>query len=355
MRDQARHVYVTLDGLRGIAAIIVAERHTRGWFGHHVLQSGYLAVDFFFLLSGFVIAHAYDQRLRDGMPFIRFMAARVIRLYPLYLIGIVLTAIVEIYHRGYVSPYTLLCAALFLPNFPGSSRASWFVGASWSLSFELISNAVYAAFHRELNNRLLLGISAAGFALCAYCAFTFHGLDIGYRHPHILGGFARVTFAFFFGVYIYRNQVTLPSFSRFLSIPAIISMVAVMAIDPGKEMRPWVDLLSISILMPTILIVASQTVPSALSDRIFRWLGTISYGVYVLHSSSSKLLDIMVKETAGRGIAAHGMWAGAVAIAVIVAVVYVLDIIYDRPARKWLNRLLISPSSRSRDEPVTAP
>ncbi|MEO6395122.1 MAG: acyltransferase family protein [Devosia sp.] len=82
--------FLALDGLRGVAALIVVQRHGYFFLGGDMLPAGYLAVDFFFLLSGFVLAHAYDGRLRTTMSPLGFMRARLVRLYPLYLLGLVL-------------------------------------------------------------------------------------------------------------------------------------------------------------------------------------------------------------------------------------------------------------------------
>jgi len=78
----------TLDGLRGVAAIVVVLFHAI--FGAWVPRFGYLAVDLFFILSGFVLSHAYDKRFVAGMSVAEFLSLRVVRLYPLYLLGLVL-------------------------------------------------------------------------------------------------------------------------------------------------------------------------------------------------------------------------------------------------------------------------
>jgi peptidoglycan/LPS O-acetylase OafA/YrhL len=80
-----RHQFVLLDGLRGVAALAVVVTHALYFFPPTPMA--YLAVDFFFMLSGFVLAHAYGERLRQGMTAGRFMAIRLIRLYPLYALG----------------------------------------------------------------------------------------------------------------------------------------------------------------------------------------------------------------------------------------------------------------------------
>ena len=91
MQSSQRHVYLNLDALRGVAAISVMLYHFSPFITDgKVLPSSYLAVDLFFLLSGFVIAHAYDRKIESGMGFGTFLLIRLIRLYPLYLAGTLL-------------------------------------------------------------------------------------------------------------------------------------------------------------------------------------------------------------------------------------------------------------------------
>lgn len=86
----SRHKYQTLDGIRGIAALMIVLHHTGYYFSGLPFARSYLAVDLFFVLSGFVIAEAYSTRLKDGLSCFEFMRIRIIRLYPLYLLGTLL-------------------------------------------------------------------------------------------------------------------------------------------------------------------------------------------------------------------------------------------------------------------------
>lgn len=329
--------YTTLDGLRGIAAVLIIERHTRQWFEGLTFYSSYFAVDFFFLLSGFVLAHAYDDRLRNGMSAVSFMRSRAIRLYPLYMIALMLTIIIEFYNKGTISPITVLCALLFLPNYFGTTHGNWFVGASWSLSFELLVNSVFAAIHRELSNKVLIVIILLSFALCSYCVFTFGSLDIGYKHPHMIGGFARVFFSFFLGVLLYRNQFNKIIITKYLSWPCVIWFVLVLAIPNTKSFRPWIEITMISVVLPFLLVVASQTNPSRITKKIFYPLGIVSYGVYIMHSSLSSAIDILARDLFNIKLIDFTPWGGLIAIITMVIIVYILDKFYDAPIRKVLN------------------
>ena len=90
--EPIRPIYHSLNGLRGLAAIIVVLFHAEAFFGRQIAPGGYLAVDLFFVLSGFVIAHAYDHKFAQGLPAFTFIRHRLIRFYPLYLLGLLIGA-----------------------------------------------------------------------------------------------------------------------------------------------------------------------------------------------------------------------------------------------------------------------
>ena len=83
--------FTGLDGLRGLAALAVFGAHVPDPLLRDALPGCDLAVDLFFALSGFVLAHAYFERLRKGMGVGTFFKRRVIRLYPLYALGTIIS------------------------------------------------------------------------------------------------------------------------------------------------------------------------------------------------------------------------------------------------------------------------
>src|ERR1700722_3197255 len=118
------HGFSALDGLRGVAAISIVVFHYSQNLGWELLPNAYLAVDFFFMLSGFVIAHAYEARLRSGQTVAEFMQRRLIRLYPLYWLGttlpIILIAVAawfgESHPAGTLTAASYFLGLLFLPT-----------------------------------------------------------------------------------------------------------------------------------------------------------------------------------------------------------------------------------------------
>ena len=100
MTAHSRNRYITLDAMRGIAALFVVARHFSGLRGAADPQFSFLAVDLFFLLSGFVLSFSYDERIAAGMSPAAFLMKRIIRLYPLYFLGIALGIAIALSEAG---------------------------------------------------------------------------------------------------------------------------------------------------------------------------------------------------------------------------------------------------------------
>ena len=188
---QSRPRYDLLDGLRGVAAILVIFYHFGEGFAtspvDQMLNHGYLAVDFFFVLSGFVLGYAYDDRWRKGMTASRFMLRRVIRLHPMVILSVALGAVAYLIQGGVqwdgtpVSLHWLLVALLLglllIPVLPGMGadvrgNGEMFPlnGPSWSLFFEYIGSILYAVWLHRLSVRALrwvVGLSAIGLSALA--------------------------------------------------------------------------------------------------------------------------------------------------------------------------------------------
>ena len=195
-----KHSFLALDGLRGVAAIAVMVYHFSPFLGAQLFPQAYLAVDFFFMLSGFVIAHAYDDRLLHGMGLGRFTLVRLVRLYPLYALGTVLGVAYEvmrtaILHQSHASiglmARTLVAAIFFVPILHRRAALGGlypFDPAAWSLFFELLVNVLYAMAIAHLTMRrvmVLLGVMAAGIVAAAIIGGS---LDKGMTAATLAGG-----------------------------------------------------------------------------------------------------------------------------------------------------------------------
>jgi peptidoglycan/LPS O-acetylase OafA/YrhL len=339
--------FLLLDGLRGVAAFAVILDHVPGgWLGD-LIPGRYLAVDFFFVLSGFVLAHAYGRGLDAGGSALAFMKARVIRLYPMYLLGlaIALSPLVLGAARGWIGPGwgDILTVAVFgLLLLPAPVPAGYGDGAlypanapAWSLFFELIANVVYALIARVLSWRVLgaiLGVSAAA------VAFTIarHG-DVrgpGWMWAHFEAGLARVMFGFFAGVAIYRLRAVL----KLPALPWWAAVAALLAVIAAAPVGPWrvaYDVAAALVLMPVLVAVASAGVVTGVVGRLCAISGLLSYGVYVLHVPLLALIRTAAA-VAGVQLGEGPLLALAIALSAGAAA-WVANSLYDGPARRWLS------------------
>ena len=164
MSHVGTHRYVWLDGMRGLAALAVVLHHALSPFGLQKLwiPHAQLAVDFFFCMSGFVVAAAYQRRRESGLGFLDLMRRRWQRLYPMALCGIALGA-VALLGRGEVNGQTLVSLGFNLmlqPDYSAWWRGSGPTWASnvaiWSVWIELLLSAAFAAWAWRASNRALL-------------------------------------------------------------------------------------------------------------------------------------------------------------------------------------------------------
>ena len=278
------------DGLRGVSAIAVVLYHILDapWISH-----GYLAVDVFFLLSGYVIAGAYEARLRAGLPIGAFLRQRMARLYPLYLFGIGLGVVRFLYiGRPPVSTLTTLVGSLGFVHLPIPESAAMFPlnGAMWSLALEVIVNLLYAAGGWRLSSRWLVAIVSAAGVLVAVTSLEHGGSNLGAMADglNIAGGYARVLFGFPLGVLLFRlhrSGVLRRRLPPLLSGGVIMASVAVIYVFPASPpLGVAVDLVAILLLFPLLvaqLILAKQ--PIGLIGRGCDGLGRLSYPLYAVH------------------------------------------------------------------------
>ncbi len=212
MSDAAAGRLETLDALRGVGTFLVVVYHLNFLPGG-LFSNCYVGLDFFFVLSGFVIAMTYDQRMRGGYAFKRFMEARLIRLYPMYLVGLLLGATfvaVAIVAGKEYAPSTreaLEGFAFGLFILPAPSAVGDFFplnGPFWSLLFEMIAYVLYGLFAARLSRVALACVAgAAAVALFVFGAGVGN-LELGWNWATAPGGLFRVLFSFAMGVLMFR-------------------------------------------------------------------------------------------------------------------------------------------------------
>ncbi|MDE2578425.1 MAG: acyltransferase [Hyphomicrobiales bacterium] len=285
---RSKPVFESLNGLRGVAAMMVVAFH---WSLANALplHYGFLAVDLFFVISGFVIAAAYEARLRSDLSLAQFFAIRFIRLYPLYIMGTGIAfavAMVSFVLRGGVSeanvpafaaaPYATLMAPA--PPLHGADATLYPLNpAAWSLFFELIANLVYAASPRFWTMKKLVAVMA-GCALFLLASPNFYGGG-GVFWSSIALGLARVFYSFFAGVAIFRLY---EAGVRLQGLPASLVIVAFF----GLLVAPYaIGVAPVGLIgLPLLVAFAVNANPSGALRNVFADLGLASYAVYALHA-----------------------------------------------------------------------
>jgi peptidoglycan/LPS O-acetylase OafA/YrhL len=342
--------YVGLDGLRGIAAICVVFHHGMHFFGQASIPAhAQLAVDFFFMLSAFVIADAYAARRVAGLSAARFMAIRWIRLFPMHLLGLVAGLAVALTVPTGLDAGTLwtaffLAITLFAPIWTSRTDSpSAFVlnGPAWSLYFEWIANIAWVTVLVRLGRGALLAIVVASGIVYCLVAVRRGGVGWGYEVYALALGLPRVTFPYVVGLTIWTFRDYLPAT---ISSAGFLLIAAAFVLLLGfPTFRVHIDLAAYELAVvcvgfPAIIFLGAAQVPARL-DAILMWLGRISYPLYIIHFPILRLVSSRSGlHTDSRGEAF--LWVvGEVVAALLLA--DALQRVWDAPVRDRLTRHLL--------------
>lgn len=357
--------YEILDGLRGVAAIMVVFFHVFEVFsnGDHtkqIINHGYLAVDFFFMLSGYVISYAYDSRWKT-MTLKDFFVRRLIRLQPMIIIGSLIGAVLFYFQDsenlgwGGISEVpvwklilVMLIGMTVIPvgkslDIRGWSEMHPLNGPSWSLFFEYIANVVYALVLRHFS-KLVLGI-----AMLVAAAFTIH---FAFTNPNgdIIGGwsisdltqlkigFIRLSFPFLAGIFLARTaQLKYTKNAFFMTSVLLIILFSIPRF--GGNTAHWQNSLYecfvLMIMFPLIIwLGAGGKVLNEKANRLCKFLGDISYPIYITHFP---IVYVFMAWVVNNGYSLSEVWIqGVLVVMVSILVAYVSMRLYDIPVRKWL-------------------
>lgn len=364
--------YKILDGLRGVAALMVIWYHVFEAFATSPVDQrfnhGYLAVDFFFILSGFVIGYAYDDRW-GRMSVKDFFKRRLIRLHPMIVIGTVLGVITfliqgsEQWNGTKVSLSMVMLAMLLhmflIPAAPGSGaevRGNGEMyplnGPAWSLFFEYIGNILYALFLRKLSTTVLtIVVTLAGLGLATFAIFNYSGyghLGVGWSmlDYNLIGGFLRLLFAFSVGLLMSRifQPVRIKGAFWICSL-AIIVLLSIPYIGNGEA--PWMnglyDAVCTIVIFPILVYLgASGKTPDKMTSRMCKFFGDISYPLYIVHYPFMYLFYSWVWKN-------ELTFAKAWPIALLlffgnILLAYTCLKLFDEPVRKYLTKRFIATS-----------
>jgi peptidoglycan/LPS O-acetylase OafA/YrhL len=348
MLSQRRYSF--LDGLRGLAAIFVLTRHTQD-FWHHEFYRSYLAVDLFFILSGFVIARAYEKKLESGAISIgSFLKIRLIRLYPVFLLSVLICAVTMIgalteqhaanFSDLIIAAFSIGMTLLFLPSYmAGSDMLFPLNGVYWSLFFELIANALYAFARPKLDGLVLYAIIVFSGLGVIVLACLHRGIDAGFTWtlPHVGAGFLRSIFGIFLGIFLYRNHARFHRFFEFISPWYAFPVVGlILASANAGAFNAIIDIVCVCIIFPVCVVVASQNIMTRYEGALLM-LGSASYPMYVLHDPVSKIPLYAWSD----GINKYAPLSGIVFVAFLIGLSVMIEKFYDIPVRRRLSKIFL--------------
>ena len=337
IKPEPSHRFVLLDAVRGLAAVFVLFRHTVPYWQFGFYRS-YLAVDLFFVLSGFVIAFAYDEKLKTGaMNLAQFLTTRLIRMYPVYLVSLALCVLVWSDHLGQAA-VPLAFAAFFLP-WP-IPRNPFFFGVNgpyWSLFFELAANFLYGLLRPFLSSRVLTAVLLISGTGIIVSAVITGNLDTGWLwgQVSILAGFSRSIFGVFLGLLLYRHHEFLSrQVGRFVAPWVAFILVGLVLASPSAGIfNPIIDSLIVIVVFPALVLAASRH-RSERGRTFLLILGSASYPLYVMHQQVGNIVQFLTG-----GIVKDGApWSGIVFTIAMIALSASLERFFDVPVRRWLRK-----------------
>lgn len=369
--------YELLDGLRGVAAILILFYHIFEGFSFaevtngagdgiiRTLNHGHIAVDFFFILSGFVISYAYDDRW-NKMNTWQFFKRRLIRLHPMLIMGAIIGCLAFAsvgFERwdGTTAPTGWVMTALLLtifmipavPGLPYEVRGNGEMfplnGPGWSLFFEYIGNILYALFMRRMSTRILttftilLGIAHAWFFIGNVSGYDMIGIGWTIDEVNFWGGLVRMLFPFSMGMLIARTfkprkvkgafwicSVTLVVL---FSVPYIASSGAI-------SLNSLYEFICIAFIFPMLVWLGACGTASGTTGKMNRVLGELSYPLYIVHYP---IMYIFYAWLIKNNIYTLDNCLGVAALVIVssIALAFLCLKLYDEPVRRWLTRKLM--------------
>ena len=331
MREHETQRFAALDGLRAVAALGVLLYHAADWSGRPGrFAHGYLAVDFFFCLSGFVLAHAFERR-RIG--WLAYLWIRIVRIWPLLVLSTLIGAVLTARHSPPFWP-NLARGLLLVPRL--GHPAEWtfpslfpFNPPAWSLCLEVIVSALWFPL-RRLPALGLMAIVLLSGATMLWVALGLHGVETGWDQATFWLGVVRATFSFSLGWACWRYRALAPR-PRLLLPAAVLLAVLVLPIIPGVWNGVY-DFACVAVLFP-ILVLTGAHDPKGAAGALCRATGDVSYPLYALHWAT---WAVMLRLYPGGWRTDLPLWFPVLAVIVAPAVAWLAFRFYDAPVRRRL-------------------
>lgn len=365
--DSKKH-FLVLDALRGVASIMVVLFHVLEVYsgGDHIKQfinHGYLAVDFFFMLSGYVMAHAYDDRW-DKMSIKDFFKRRLIRLHPMIIFGMTLGALCFYFGESAYFPkiagtsiaqlmLVLLIGYTLIPLPTSMDIRGWnemhpLNGPAWSLFLEYIANILHALILRKLSKTILSVLVFIAAAALIHYAVTSPGGDIiggwSLEPEQLRIGFTRLLYPYMAGMLLRRVARVSETKNTFLFCSFLLIFFLSFPRVGGHE-HLWAnglfDALTVIIIFPVIIYLgAIGNLKSNASQKLCSFLGDVSYPLYIIHFPLAYIYYAWV--TTNSVPVERGLPMGLLILVISIALSYAVLKLYDVPLRKWLAKKFMS-------------
>ena len=362
----SHHRFHFLDALRGVVSILVVFLHAPGYVLFRPVQNAQLAVDFFFCLSGFVIAFSYEKRLQTALSLKDFMVARAIRLYPIYLLGItfgIVSFFAFDFHLNLTHTIIVrLFALVFLQMLMLPPLRLWFSASlfpldfpAWSMFFEVLANFAYAWILRRRTAGVGQIFTIVVVSLTVLGYWVLHGgtIDVGQmRFASSLLAIFRVAFSFLAGVLVFRlfRKQQTPHWPALQSAAIAFVLAAALIfllVGPYPAMRAQRStLVAIALVFPCFIYLGAHCRLSAFWHTSCTFLGDLSYPLYLLHVPIMGLLSL---SRISRAMHEHPATQAAFVIGILcisIVVSVIATKYYDMPVRRFLTQLYNNRLSR---------
>ena len=340
--------FEVLDGLRGVAALAVVTFHfmeiAYSDYSQNFIGHGFLAVDFFFCLSGFVIAYAYDDRITK-MGAWEFFKSRLIRLHPLVIFGSVLGLLAflfdpfgghpELHSAGKIALVFVL--SLLLIPFPVVADRAFnlfsFNAPAWSLFWEYVANIFYALIICRLRKSVLIVLTVISAAAIFYVAHRAGNLMGGWSGGTFWDGCARVSYSFLAGMLIYRLNLIIKNKLGFIGLSILLMLAFLM---PFSNNWNWFsEPLVVILYFPLTVALGAGAALTPGLRKVCVLSGKLSYPLYMTHYAVMWMF--------GNYYASHKPGTGQLTLIIIVGLIvlsafaYLVMVVYDTPIRKYLS------------------
>ncbi|GAB2528942.1 acyltransferase family protein [Spirosoma aerophilum] len=338
--------FAILDGLRGVAALAIVIFHFMEWVypdpSGNFIAHGFLAVDFFFCLSGFVIGYAYDDRIRQ-IGLATFFRLRLIRLHPLVIVGSVLGLLGLLFDPFATTPdlagranlwVTFVCSLCLIPLPIMKERAFNLFSLNapaWSLFWEYMANILYALVFYRISRRYLSVLMVLAAVVLCWVSYRAGNLLGGWAGSNFWDGGARVAYSFLAGLLLYRANWIVKNNLGFVGMTVLLLVAFLM---PYTKWNWLVEPIIVLFYFPTLIAAGAGAVLSPGLKKLCVFLGRLSYPLYMTHYGAMWIF--------GSYLASHKPDTLHLSLIVVSGTIllgafaYLVLVLYDEPIRRYL-------------------